>query len=81
MKPTLQLPITLRPPEMEEVPMNSSSVRERLKLRKTAKIVEGFKILPKDNNSEPSSGARFSLCLLFCQHMLTQQQVQDKILH
>ncbi len=51
MKPTLELPITLRPPEMEEVPMNSS-VKERLELRKTAKIVEGFKILPKDNNPE-----------------------------
>ncbi|XLS27787.1 hypothetical protein ACJD0Z_11335 [Flavobacteriaceae bacterium M23B6Z8] len=51
MKTTLQLPITLRPPEMDEVPMNSS-VKERLKLRKTAKIVEGFKILPKGNNAE-----------------------------
>jgi len=51
MKPTLELPITLRPPEMDEVPMNSS-VKERLELRKTAKIVEGFKILPKDNNPE-----------------------------
>ena len=49
MKPTLELPITLRPPEMDEVPMNSS-VKERLELRKTAKIVEGFKILSKDNN-------------------------------
>ncbi len=51
MKPTLELPITLRPPELDEVPMNSS-VKERLELRKTAKIVEGFKILPKDNNPE-----------------------------
>ncbi|EZH75871.1 hypothetical protein ATO12_03515 [Aquimarina atlantica] len=51
MKPTLELPITLRPPEVDEVPMNSS-VKERLELRKTAKIVEGFKILPKDNNLE-----------------------------
>ena len=41
MKPTLELPITLRPPEMDEVPMNSS-VKERLELRKIAKIVEGF---------------------------------------
>ena len=51
MKPTLELPITLRPPEMNEVPMNSS-VMEPLELRKKAKIVEGFKILPKDNNPE-----------------------------
>ena len=51
MKPTLELPITLRSPEMNEVPMNSS-VMERLELRKKAKIVEGFKILPKDNNPE-----------------------------
>ena len=51
MKPTLELPLTLRPPEMDEVPMNSS-VKERLELRKTAKIVEGFKILPKDSNPE-----------------------------
>ncbi len=51
MKPTLELPITLRPPEMDEVPMNSS-VKERLELRQTAKIVEGFKILSKDNNAE-----------------------------
>ena len=53
MKPTLELPKTLRPPEMNEVPKNSS-VSERLELRKTAKIVEGFKILPKDNNPENS---------------------------
>ena len=51
MKPTLELPLTSRPPEMDEVPMNSS-VKERLELRKTANIVEGFKILPKDNNPE-----------------------------
>ena len=54
MKPTLELPITLRPPEMDEVPMNSS-VKERLELRKTAKIVEGYKILPKDDNPEHSN--------------------------
>ncbi|MBO6524542.1 MAG: hypothetical protein JJ971_11990 [Balneolaceae bacterium] len=38
---------------MDEVPVNSS-VNERLELRKTAKIVEGFKILPKDNSPEHS---------------------------
>ena len=51
MKPSLELPKTLRAPKIDEVPMNSS-VSERLKLRETAKIVEGFKILPKDNNPE-----------------------------
>lgn len=51
MKPSLELPKTLRAPEIDEVPMDSS-VSERLKLRDTAKIVEGFKILPKDNNAE-----------------------------
>jgi len=51
MKPSLELPKTLRAPEIDEVPMNSS-VSERLKLREMAKIVEGFKILPKDNNPE-----------------------------
>lgn len=51
MKRSLELPKTLRAPEIDEVPMNSS-VSERLKLRETAKIVEGFKILPKDNNPE-----------------------------
>lgn len=51
MKPSLELPKTLRAPEIDEIPMNSS-VSERLKLRETAKIVEGFKILPKDNNPE-----------------------------
>ncbi|KZS40096.1 hypothetical protein AWE51_25510 [Aquimarina aggregata] len=51
MKPSLELPKTLRAPEIDEVPINSS-VSERLKLRETAKIVEGFKILPKDNNPE-----------------------------
>ncbi|WP_299223556.1 hypothetical protein [uncultured Aquimarina sp.] len=51
MKPSLELPKTLRAPEIDEVPMNSS-ISERLKLRETAKIVEGFKILPKDNNPE-----------------------------
>jgi len=54
MKPTLELPKTLRPPEMDEVPMNSS-VKERLELRKTAKIVEGYKLLPKDDNPEHSN--------------------------
>jgi len=54
MKPTLELPITLRPPKMDEVPMNSS-VKERLQLRKTANIVEGFKILSKDDNPEHSN--------------------------
>lgn len=49
----LELPKTLRTPEIDEVPMNSS-VSERLELRKTAKIVEGYKILPKDNNPENS---------------------------
>jgi hypothetical protein len=51
MKQSLELPKTLRAPEIDEIPMNSS-VSERLKLRETAKIVEGFKILPKDNNPE-----------------------------
>jgi hypothetical protein len=51
MKPTLELPKTLRAPEMDEVPMNSS-IKERLKLRATANIVEGYKILPKDDNAE-----------------------------
>lgn len=51
MKSSLELPKTLRAPEIDEIPMNSS-VSERLKLRETAKIVEGFKILPKDNNPE-----------------------------
>ena len=51
MKPNLELPITLRALEMDEIPMNSS-IKERLELRKRAKIVEGFKILPKDNNAE-----------------------------
>ena len=54
MKPTLELPKTLRPPKMDEVPMNSS-VKERLELRKTAKIVEGYKLLPKDDNPEHSN--------------------------
>jgi len=54
LKPTLELPKTLRTPELDEVPMNSS-VKERLELRKTAKIVEGYKILPKDNNPKHSN--------------------------
>jgi len=51
MKPILELPITMRPPKMDEVPRNSS-VSERLELRKTARIVEGFKFLPKDGSPE-----------------------------
>ncbi len=58
MKPTLELPITLRPPKMDEVPVNSS-VKERLELRKTAKIVEGFKIQKKINNPE-NAGLAFN---------------------
>ena len=54
MKPTLELPKTLRPPELNEVPM-SSTVAERLELRKTAKIVEGYVISPKDDNPEHSN--------------------------
>ena len=54
MKPTLELPKTLRPPEMDEVPKNSS-VSKRLELRKKARIVEGYKILPKDENPEHSN--------------------------
>lgn len=49
MIPTLELPVTLRPPELDEVPKNAAII-ERLELRKSAKIVEGFKILPKDVN-------------------------------
>ncbi|MCL6220877.1 hypothetical protein [Zunongwangia pacifica] len=47
-KPTLELPITLRAPKVDEIPMNSS-VQKRLELRENAKIVEGYKILPKTN--------------------------------
>lgn len=53
MRPTLELPKTIRAPQMDEVPMNSS-VQERLLLRRNANIVEGYKILPKDNTPEHS---------------------------
>lgn len=48
MKPILELPITLRPPRVNEVP-NNPSILARLELRKTANIVEGYKILLNDN--------------------------------
>ena len=49
MKPTLELPITIRLPRMDEVSMDSS-VQAKLESWKTAKIVEGFKILAKDHH-------------------------------
>ena len=52
-KPTLELPITLRFAEKNEVP-NNSSVQKRVELINKAKIVEGYKILPKDKNPEHS---------------------------
>lgn len=53
MKPTLELPKTIRPLRLDEIPKNSSA-KERIELRETARIVEGYKILPKDNNQEHS---------------------------
>ncbi len=47
----LELPITLRTPEPNEVPLNSS-VSERLEKRKTANIVEGYTINFKENDSD-----------------------------
>lgn len=47
----LELPITLRTPESNEVPVNSS-VSERLEKRKTANIVEGYTINFKENDSD-----------------------------
>ena len=51
MKPTLQLPSTIRFPEENEVPMNSS-VLERLKESKNANIVPGYVFKPKDDNPD-----------------------------
>lgn len=49
MKLNLELPITLRAPNIDEVPANSK-VSERLEKRRTANIVEGFILHQKDNN-------------------------------
>ena len=49
MKVNLELPKTLRAPNIDEVPANSG-VSERLEKRKTANIVEGYILHQKDNN-------------------------------
>lgn len=51
MKEYLELPITLRAPNSDEVPANSG-VSERLEKRKTANIVEGYIVHQKDNNPD-----------------------------
>jgi hypothetical protein len=51
---TLELPITLRVPMPNEVPMNET-VLENIKKSETAKIVEGYTIKIKDNNPEHSN--------------------------
>ena len=48
---TLELPITLRVPFPNEVPMDRT-ILENIKKSKTAKIVEGYTIKDKDNNPE-----------------------------
>lgn len=53
MKESLELPITLRAPNMDEVPADSE-IFERLEERKTANIVEGYILYPKDNNPDHS---------------------------
>ena len=50
-KPTLVLPKTIRFPEENEVPMNSS-VLERLRESKNANIVPGYVFKPKDDNPD-----------------------------
>ncbi|CAM4240679.1 hypothetical protein [Flavobacterium terrigena] len=51
MKESLELPITLRAPNIDEVPANST-VSKRLEERKTANIVEGYILHQKDNNPD-----------------------------
>ncbi len=53
MKESLELPITLRIPNIDEIPANSG-VSERLEKRKTANIVEGYILHQKDNNPDHS---------------------------
>jgi sucrose-6-phosphate hydrolase SacC (GH32 family) len=48
--PNLELPKTIRALELNEVPLNPPSIRERYELRKTANIVEGYRIFDKDDN-------------------------------
>ena len=50
-KPTLVLPKTIRFPEENEVPMNSS-VLERLRESKNASIVPGYVFKPNDDNPD-----------------------------
>ena len=50
-KPTLVLPKTIRFPEENEVPMNSS-VLERLRESKNANIVPGYVFKLKDDNPD-----------------------------
>lgn len=50
-KPTLVLPKTIRFPEENEVPMNSS-VLERLRESKNANIVPGYVFKPNDDNPD-----------------------------
>ena len=51
MKEHLELPQTLRVPTIDEIPADSG-VSERLEKRKTANIVEGYVLQPKDDNPD-----------------------------
>lgn len=54
MKENLELPITLRIPNFDEIPANSEA-SVRLIKRKTANIVEGYVLHQKDNNPDHSN--------------------------
>lgn len=54
MKENLELPITLRIPNFDEIPANSEA-SERLIKRKSANIVEGYILHQKDNNPDHSN--------------------------
>jgi hypothetical protein len=51
---TLELPITLRVPLLNEVPMDET-VMAKIKKSETAKIVEGYNLKVKDNNPNHSN--------------------------
>ena len=54
MKPTLELPVTLRYPNPDEIPTDSE-LKQRLVKRMNANIVEGYRLFPKDNNPDHSN--------------------------
>ncbi|MCU7616038.1 hypothetical protein NZ698_02410 [Chryseobacterium sp. PBS4-4] len=59
MKPTLQLPQTIRFPNQDEIPMSNSAVAERFEASKTANIVQGYTLNYNNHKDADLQGFNF----------------------